>query len=152
MEAVVAESHVISAMRQKRAYVAGEIIAAERRIGDLRAALVHLDATMRLFAGDDINPEAIVPKLPRPVPAMPVIAPRGDLMRSVLDVLRLAGGALNLPEIASKVALALGVDLQNNHDRQILNERIRNALYRVRDKGGAESFRDSGVIFWRLTD
>lgn len=148
----MAESHVMSALRQKRAYVAGEIIAAERRISELRASLVHLDATMRLFAGEDLNPEAIVPKLPRPAHALPAIMPRGDLMRTVLDVLRTAPGSMSLPDIAGKVAPALGVKLQEDRDRQILNERFRNALYRVGDKGGAESFRDGGVIYWRLTD
>ena len=47
----MAESHVVSALKTKRGEIAGEIVAAERRITDLRAALVHVDATLKLFAG-----------------------------------------------------------------------------------------------------
>jgi len=152
MEIVMAESHVMAALRQKRASVAGEIVAVERRIGELRAALVHLDGSMRLFAGEDFNPEAIVPKLPRPLHALPAVIPRGDLMRSVLDALRTAEAGLTLPGIAIRVAPAIGVELQDNRERQLLNERIRNALYRIRDKGAAENYRDGAIIYWRLIE
>jgi hypothetical protein len=63
----MAESHVASALRHKRGEIAGEIMAAERRINDLRASLVHVDATLKLFVGSDANPEAIPPRLPRPI-------------------------------------------------------------------------------------
>jgi len=92
MEAALAESHVMSALKQKRATVVGEIIAIERRIGELRVALVNLDGAMRLFAGDDINPEAVIPKLPRPAAASSADLPHGSLTRAVLGVLRVAVG------------------------------------------------------------
>lgn len=148
----MAESHVMSALKQKRAAIAGEILAAERRIGELRASLVHLDGAMRLFAGDDINPEAIPPRLPRPSSALPTMAPRGDMTRTILDTLRAAAGGISLPDITTKAADMLGVPLGNDHERQILAERVRNTLYRIRDKGMAENYRDQGVIFWRLTE
>ncbi len=45
----MAEPHVVSALVAKRAELAGEIEAAEKRVAKLRADLLHLDATLRLF-------------------------------------------------------------------------------------------------------
>ena len=46
----MAESHVVSALVRKRAEIAGLIARTERQLGQFRADLVHLDATLRLFA------------------------------------------------------------------------------------------------------
>jgi hypothetical protein len=43
----MAEPHVVTALRAKHAELAGEIQAAEKRLAQLRADLVHLDATLR---------------------------------------------------------------------------------------------------------
>jgi hypothetical protein len=47
----------LSPLRAKRAEMAGEIDAAERRADQLRADLIHIDAVLRLF-----DPEAIPAK------------------------------------------------------------------------------------------
>jgi len=146
----LAESHVLSALKQKRAMISGEIIVVERRIGDLRAALVHLDGTMRLFAGDEINPEAIVPKLPKAAPALPAIMPRGDMTRLVLDALRQGVGSQGLGEIVEKVAGTLGVGPEDRKSRRSLTERVRNTLYRLRDRNAIESLRDGASVLWRI--
>jgi hypothetical protein len=46
------ESHVVSALVNKRAEIAGMIARTEQQLGQFRADLVHLDATLRLFAPD----------------------------------------------------------------------------------------------------
>ncbi len=46
----MAESHVVSALAAKRPEIAGVIAHIERQLGQLRACLVHLDATLFLFA------------------------------------------------------------------------------------------------------
>jgi len=46
----MAESHVVSALVNKRAEIAGMIARTEQQLGQFRADLVHLDATIRLFA------------------------------------------------------------------------------------------------------
>ena len=43
------EPHVISALSNKRAELAGIVSQLERQLGQQRANLAHLDATMRLF-------------------------------------------------------------------------------------------------------
>lgn len=49
------------ALKRKRATIAGEIQAGEKRLKALREALVHLDATLRLF-DPDAEPGTIPPK------------------------------------------------------------------------------------------
>jgi hypothetical protein len=49
----MAESHVVSALVNKRAEIAGMITRPEQQLGQFRADLVHLDATIRLFAPEN---------------------------------------------------------------------------------------------------
>ena len=54
----MADSHVVSASVSKRAEIAGMIARTQQQLGQFRADLVYLDATIRLFAsrngaGDD---------------------------------------------------------------------------------------------------
>ena len=57
----MAESHVVSALASKRAEIAGMIARTQQQLGQFRADLVHLDATIRLFA-PAMEPETILPK------------------------------------------------------------------------------------------
>jgi hypothetical protein len=57
----MAESHVVSALVAKRAEIAGVIAQTERQLGQFRADLVHLDATLRLFA-PELEPKTIPAK------------------------------------------------------------------------------------------
>ena len=57
----MAESHVVSALVSKRAEIAGLIARTERQLGQFRADLVHLDATLRLFA-PGLEPKTIPAK------------------------------------------------------------------------------------------
>src|SRR5579883_1754192 len=84
----MAESHVVSALVNKRAEIAGLISRTERQLGQFRADLVHLDAKLRLFA-PELEPKAI--------PAKRIRQPdrwfeQGELSRRVLDAVRRAGG------------------------------------------------------------
>ena len=56
-------SHVISALRLKRAEISGHIHDLEKRIARQRANLANLDATIKLFS-PGANPDAIPPKRP----------------------------------------------------------------------------------------
>jgi hypothetical protein len=55
------DSHVISALREKRAKVAGCIARLERHLYQHRADLTHINCVQRLFAPDR-DPEAIKAK------------------------------------------------------------------------------------------
>ena len=60
----MAESHVVSALVDKRAELTGQIVRIEQQLGQIRADLVHIDATIRLFA-PKLEPETIQPKVTR---------------------------------------------------------------------------------------
>ena len=96
-------SHVVSALAEKRAELAGQIEAAERRLRIMHQSLAHLDATLRLF-DPTFRPEQIRAK--RPPTALPVIP---ELYRHVLDALRLAPEPLSSREIARTVMERLAV-------------------------------------------
>jgi len=55
------ETHVVSALRAKRAEISGYIHELQKKIGRLRASLLHVDASQRLFS-PGADPDAIQPK------------------------------------------------------------------------------------------
>jgi len=57
----MAESHVVSALVSKRAEIAGFIARTKQQFSQFRADLVHLDATLRLFA-PELEPKTIPAK------------------------------------------------------------------------------------------
>jgi len=57
----MADPHVISALREKRAIVAGLIEKLERKLEQHRADLTHIDGVLRLFQPDR-DPDEIKPK------------------------------------------------------------------------------------------
>ena len=61
----MADPHVVTALRSKRAELAGEIELTTRQLQNLRAALASLDATLCLFDPAAV-PDAIAPKVWRP--------------------------------------------------------------------------------------
>lgn len=70
----MADPHVISALRAKRAELSGELIAAEKRILQLREDINSLDRTIRVF-DPTAEPHTIRPILRR---KKPTIIPRGQ--------------------------------------------------------------------------
>ena len=56
------ESHVVSALVNKRAEIAGMFARTEQQLGQFRADLVHLDATLRLFVSGSRSPRRVRPE------------------------------------------------------------------------------------------
>jgi len=57
----MAEPHVVTALRAKRAEISGHVHDLERKLARHRANLANIDATIRLFA-PELNPDTIPPK------------------------------------------------------------------------------------------
>jgi|GEM_PF-3992192 len=89
----MSETHVVSALRDKRAELSGTIQALEATLGQHRANLLHLDATLRLFA-PEVEPEDIPGK--RPVVRNNFFRP-SECVRLTLDLLRDAPVPLSTP-------------------------------------------------------
>jgi hypothetical protein len=75
----------VNALRNKRAEITGQIAMYEREIARLRAELVHVDATMRLF-DPGTDPAAIEPL--RRFPRRTEYFARGEVTRRIYDALR----------------------------------------------------------------
>jgi hypothetical protein len=125
----MADPHVISALRNKRAELSGELIAAERRIVQLRADIASLDGAIRVFdpaaAPDKIRP-VLRRKKPTPIP-------RGQCSRAVLDMLRHADQPMTAREIADHLAARYQMDASDAVVMKALIGKVRNTL--ARQKG-----------------
>lgn len=84
----MAEPHVVTALRAKRAEISGHIADLERKLARHRAGLANIDSTIRLFA-PGLDPDSIPPK--RTYRRTRYFA-KGELTRRVLSALRQAAG------------------------------------------------------------
>jgi hypothetical protein len=96
----MADPHVISALREKRALVAGLIEKLERKLEQHRADLTHIDGVLRLFQPDR-DPGEIKPK--RTYAKRTRYFARNELGRLCMDALRGAPGLMTTDEIAAQV-------------------------------------------------
>lgn len=93
----MADPHVVSALKAKRAELSGELGKIDERRAALREHIAHIDAVLRLFhyAGD---PAKIKPRRKRSW-----IFRRGELQRMVLDIERAATRPVCKEEIALEI-------------------------------------------------
>jgi hypothetical protein len=122
----MAESHVVSALVAKRSEVAGQIADLERKIAQQRADLVHVDAVLGLYA-PELEPDRI--------PAGAVRRRNGwfksgELMRMVLDTLRVAPVPMSSKEIAAAVMVRRGLDPTDVRTTRLIGKLVNNALTR----------------------
>lgn len=97
--------YALSALRNKRATIASEIVQLERQLRHRRESLGHVDATLRLL-DPSIEPGAIPNK--RPVKNITLFR-QGELGRLILDALRTAEGKpLSTAAIVTAVLAAGG--------------------------------------------
>ena len=98
----MAELHVVSALRNKRAELAGMVGQLEQQLARQRTNLAHLDATMRLF-DPDIRPQEIRPKQQR---ARSAWFRQGECLRLIYDGLRNAAEPLTTRDLAEQIMRA----------------------------------------------
>jgi hypothetical protein len=139
----MADPHVISALRSKRAELSGELIAAEKRIVQLRADIASLDGAIRVF-DPTAAPDKIRPILRR---KKPTLIPRGQCSRAVLDTLRDANTALTVREIAAQLAARYQLDASDRDAMKALVAKVRNTL--ARQKGLVSEMRGDTKA-WRV--
>ena len=125
----MADPHVVSALRQERAELAGELIAAEKRILQLREDISCLDRTIRVF-DPTAEPHTIRPILRR---KKPTLIPRGQCGRTILDMLRRADSPMTAREIAAQLVARYQMDASNMDAMKALIAKVRNTL--ARQKG-----------------
>src|SRR5271163_3129610 len=114
----MADPHVISALRSKRAELSGELIAAEARIIQLRSDIASLDGAIRVF-----DPTATPDKIPILRRKKPTLIPRGQCGRAILDLLRHAQDAMTARHLVARISWAERLGLGSVEDHSPFGER-----------------------------
>ena len=128
----MAKTHVISALRAKRAEVSGYIHDLEKKVKTWRARLSHIDATIKIFS-PETDPEAIPP---RRTYRRSNYFKKGELARLCLDELRKANGQpIATAAIVAGIIRAKGLP-DDPALAGVLTERVLSYL-RVKRKAGA---------------
>jgi hypothetical protein len=141
-------SHVVSALRLKRAEISGHIHDLEKRIARQRANLANLDATIKLFS-PGTNPDAIPPK--RPYRRTRYFG-HNELSRLTQDALRTAPGPLTSAEIAAAVMQAKGMQPGDAAFKEIVAARALTVLRRLAKRGAAVKSGTSRDAKWALCE
>jgi hypothetical protein len=101
----MAEKHVVSALIERRARLAGELRAKETEVKRIKRELASLDLCIRLFK-EDYQPATVEPKVT--LAKNPASLPKGTGSRKALDILRETGIALTAPELARLIIERMG--------------------------------------------
>jgi hypothetical protein len=104
----------------KRSEVAGLIADLEREAAQQRADLVHVDAVLRLYA-PELEPDCIPSRAVRRRNGW--FQP-GELVRMVLDMLRVAPAPLPTREIAAAVMVRHGLDPADMHTARLVGKLV----------------------------
>jgi hypothetical protein len=144
----MAESHVVSALVNKRAEIAGVIARTEQQLGQFRTDFVHLDATIRLFA-PEMEPKAIPAKR---IGQSDLWFEQGELPRRVLDALRRAGEPIRAPDVVRAVMIDKGLDPADRPSFARVQWKIRDTLTRLNKRGLLASDGAGHGVLWRIAD
>jgi hypothetical protein len=140
----MAELHVIGALRNKRAELAGILRQLEQQLVQQRANLAHVDATMRLF-DPDIRPNDIRPKLPRERNAW---FRQGECLRLVYDELREATQPMTTRQLAEQIMRVKAIPAADDQRRERVQKTLLASLNRAKQTIARVEI--AGVIRWRL--
>ena len=146
----MADPHVISALREKRALVAGLIAKLERKLEQHRADLTHIDGVLRLFQPER-DPGEIKPK--RTYARRTRYFAKGELSRLVLEALRDARGKpLSTDDMAGQIIAAKGFDAADSVLRAAIRDRALTALRAIRKRGAVEQIGLGRGMRWKLAN
>ena len=140
----MAEQHVIRVLRDKRSELAGLVKGLEQELSEHRAALTHLDATMRLF-DPEIRPEEIGPRQRRHCNAW--FRP-GECLRLIYDVLRDVPQPMTTREVVERVRELKSISVGDDRQRALIQKTVLASLNRAKDT--IERIEAAGVVRWRV--
>ena len=140
----MSEPHVISALSNKRAELAGIVSQLERQLGQQQANLAHLDATMLLF-DPDIRPNRIRARQQRTRSAW--FRP-GECLRLIFDELRDAVQPMMTRELAERIMRVKAMPMADDRQRELVQKTILGSLNRARET--IARVEAAGVVSWRL--
>ncbi len=139
------DPHVLAALKEKRARLAGELKAAQLRVCALRVDLGAVDQCLRIF-GLEVDPETIDARVT--FGKSPAGLPKGAGTRTALEILRETGNAMTTPELAACVLQRWGRPLEPRALKMMVAS-IQGNFSRRRD-GVVEFTRETYPGKWRL--
>jgi len=140
----MAELHVIGALRNKRAELAGMLRQLEQQLVQQRANLAHLDATMQLF-DPNIRPKDIRPRQLRERNAW---FRQGECLRLIYDALREATQSVTTRELAERIIRVKAIPAADNDRRERIQKTLLASLNRAKET--IARVETAGVVSWRL--
>jgi len=135
----MAKPHVIGALRNKRAELAGTLRQLEQQLAGHRANLAHLDAAMRLF---DPN---IRPRQQRKHNAW---FRQGECLRLIYDELRETAQPVTTRELAERIMRVKAIPAADDHQRELVQKTLLGSLNRAKET--IERVETAGVLSWSL--
>lgn len=141
----MADPHVVTALRSKRAEIAGQIDALQDQLREAMIAVDHVDSTLRLFV-PDIDLDEIKPK---PLPPRHH-AFKGQVTRSILAMLR-KEGAMDAKAITLRLMAERELNLNDKVLVKAMQKRIGAALRNLRERTLVASTQSSaGPLIWAI--
>ncbi len=125
----MAEKLVISALKKKRAELAGQIDHITKQLEVLRADLVHIDGALHAFGYDD--PDLIKAK---DLARAARLFQRGDLSRYILDSLRVAPKGLTQAQMCTAIFQQKGWDESDKALEKRVKTRLNSALSKLMER------------------
>lgn len=117
--------------------IAAAIVRAEASLTRLRNEFAELHRTLERFQGD-----------PEIAPLVRSSGQRGDLLRTVLSVLRLSNGPMETRDVTVRTLRDLGMDADNPRVVKVMQERVRMALLRQERAGVVQADRCGMTTTW----
>jgi hypothetical protein len=137
--------HVIGALSNKRAELAGIVRQLEQQLVQQRTNLAHLDATMRLF-DPDIQPRQIRAKQSR---VRSVWFRPGECLRLIYDELRDAAQPITTRELAERIMRVKAMPARDDRQRELVQKTLLGSLNRAKET--IARVETAGVVSWRLS-
>jgi hypothetical protein len=135
--------HALSALREKRAVLGGELQQAKKRIRELQDHLAIIDGAIRLFDPDSV-PETIQPKIKRNR-----VYPF-HIRRTILGVVRRAESPMTAKAIAEKIVTERNMDQTDIRLITDLTRKVRNSLSQNHAGLICGPDDETGVNVWRV--
>ena len=145
----MADPHIISALREKRAIVSGLIEKLERKLEQHRADLTHIDGVLRLFQPDR-DPDEIKPR--RTYAKRTRYFARNELARLCMDTLRDTRKLITTDEITAQVIAAKGFETADATLRVAIRDQLLTVLRAARKRGTVEQMGLGRGVRWKLAD
>jgi hypothetical protein len=144
----MAEPHVISALRAKRAETAGEIVRRQYELDQLRADLMHIDSVLRLL-DPEIVPSSIAPRMK--IRRRSEYFARGELTRRVFVAIRTHGTAMP-EELVATAMHDKGVAIIHHVLRRYFVNRFAMTCANLASRGKLERIGQDKNTKWRMAE